>query len=46
MRDALKSLWERIATPENIWAFVLFLIAVASIISTTDASPAWVYQGL
>jgi len=41
MRDALKKL----ATPENIWAFVLFLIVVALIIFTTDSSPAWIYQG-
>ena len=32
-------------TPENIWAFVLFLIVIALIIFTTDSSPAWIYQG-
>lgn len=41
MRDALKKL----ATSENIWAVILFLIVVALIIFTTDASPVWIYQG-
>jgi hypothetical protein len=41
MRHALK----RILTPENIWAFVLFLIVTALIILTTDDSPNWIYQG-
>ena len=41
MRHALK----RILTPENIWAFVLFLIVVTLIILTTDDSPNWIYQG-
>ena len=45
MRDTLKRLWERIATPENVWALVLFLIVLALIIFTTDSSPAWIYQG-
>jgi len=40
MRDALKKL----ATPENIWAVLLFLIVVALIIFTTDSSPVWIYQ--
>ena len=35
----------KVFTPENIWAFVLFLIAVALIIFTTDSSPVWIYQG-
>lgn len=35
----------KIFTPENIWAFVLFLIVIALIIFTTDSSPAWIYQG-
>ena len=35
----------RIFSPENIWAFVLFLIVAALIIFTTDSSPAWIYQG-
>jgi len=35
----------KIFSPENIWAFVLFLIAVALIILTTDDSPNWIYQG-
>ena len=45
MWDTLKGWWGRIATPENIWALVLFLIVLALIIFTTDASPAWIYQG-
>jgi hypothetical protein len=45
MWDTLKSLLGRIATPENIWAFILFLIVVALIIFTTDSSPVWIYQG-
>lgn len=32
-------------SPENIWALVLFLVAVALIILTTDDSPNWIYQG-
>jgi hypothetical protein len=35
----------KIFTPENIWAFVLFLIVIALIVFTTDSSPAWIYQG-
>jgi hypothetical protein len=35
----------KIFTPENIWAFILFLIVVVLIIFTTDSSPAWIYQG-
>jgi len=35
----------KIFTPENIWAFLLFLIVVALILFTTDSSPAWIYQG-
>ena len=35
----------KIFTPENIWAFILFLIVVALIIFTTDSSPVWIYQG-
>lgn len=45
MRDTLRSLWVYIVTPENIWAFVLFLIVIALIIFTTDNSPVWIYQG-
>ena len=45
MRDTLRNLWGRIITPENIWAFVLFLIVIALIIFTTDNSPIWIYQG-
>ena len=41
MRNALK----KIISPENIWAFMLFLMAVALIIITTDDSPNWIYQG-
>ncbi len=35
----------KILSPENIWAFLLFLIIVALIIFTTDDSPQWIYQG-
>ena len=35
----------KIFSPENIWAFILFLIVVALIIFTTDSSPVWIYQG-
>ena len=45
MRSTLKTLWGTIATPENIWAFVLFLIVTALIVFTTDSSPVWIYQG-
>jgi len=45
MRDPLKKLWQTIATPENIWAVLLFLIVIALIVFTTDGSPVWIYQG-
>ena len=45
MRDALTNLWRRITSPENVWAFILFLIVIALIIFTTDDSPVWIYQG-
>ena len=35
----------KIFSPENIWAFVLFLIVIALIIFTSDNSPIWIYQG-
>ncbi len=35
----------KIFSPENILAFVLFLIVIALIIFTTDSSPVWIYQG-
>jgi len=35
----------KIFSPENIGAFVLFLIIIALIIFTTDSSPIWIYQG-
>lgn len=35
----------KIFSPENIWAFLLFLIVIALIIFTTDDSPLWIYQG-
>ena len=35
----------KIFSPENILAFILFLIVVALIIFTTDSSPVWIYQG-
>jgi hypothetical protein len=37
--------FKKIFTPENIWAFVLFLIVVALIVFTTNDSPNWIYQG-
>lgn len=45
MRDALNNLWRSVATPENLWAFILFLIVIALIVFTTDSSPVWIYQG-
>lgn len=45
MRNTLKNLWGAVATPENLWAFLLFLIIVAFIVLTTDDSPVWIYQG-
>jgi hypothetical protein len=45
MRDTLRNIWLGIATPENVWAFVLFLIVAALIVFTTNSSPAWIYQG-
>jgi hypothetical protein len=55
MRDALDSSKHKenffgsfvykIFSPENIWAFLLFLIVIALIIFTTDNSPIWIYQG-
>ena len=35
----------KIFSPENIWAFVLFLIVIALIVFTSDSSPVWIYQG-
>ena len=35
----------KLLSPENIWAFVLFLIVMALIVFTTDSSPIWIYQG-
>jgi hypothetical protein len=35
----------RIVSPENIWAFLFFLIVIALIVFTTDDSPVWIYQG-
>ena len=35
----------KVFSPENIWAFLLFLIVIALIIFTTDKSPLWIYQG-
>jgi hypothetical protein len=45
MWHALGNFWRRIAAPENVWAFALFLIIVALIVLTTDDSPNWIYQG-
>jgi hypothetical protein len=36
---------EKIFTKENLWAFLLALIAVAVLIATTDSTPTWIYQG-
>lgn len=44
MWSTLRNLWGTLATPENIWAFMLFLIVIALIVFTTDSSPAWIYQ--
>jgi len=41
----VKTFLLKIFTPENIWAFILFLIVVALIIFTTNDSPIWIYQG-
>lgn len=35
----------KIFSPENIWAFLLFLIVLALIVLTSDSSPIWIYQG-
>jgi hypothetical protein len=40
-----KSFVARLLTPENLWAFLLFLIVAALIVFTTDDSPVWIYQG-
>lgn len=39
------SLVVKLFSPENIWAIILFLIAAALIVLTTDDSPNWIYQG-
>lgn len=39
------SLVVRVFSRENVWAILLFLIAVALIVLTTDDSPNWIYQG-
>lgn len=40
-----KNFVSKILTPENLWAFLLFLIVAALIVFTTDDSPVWIYQG-
>ena len=30
---------------ENLWAFGLCLLVILLIITTTDSSPQWIYQG-
>lgn len=40
-----KPFMSRLLTPENLWAFLLFLIVAALIVFTTDDSPVWIYQG-
>jgi hypothetical protein len=39
------SLVVKVFSRENVWALVLFLVAVALIVLTTDDSPNWIYQG-
>jgi hypothetical protein len=45
MRNTVRNAWQKIATPENLWAFLFFLICAALIVFTTDDSPIWIYQG-
>ncbi len=40
-----KRLAARILTRENLLALLLALILVALLIFTSDATPAWIYQG-
>jgi hypothetical protein len=35
----------KLFTHENLWALLLFLIAVAVLLATTDNTPIWIYQG-
>jgi hypothetical protein len=44
-KNPFVALVKRLLTPENLWAIVLFLIAVALIVLTTEDSPNWIYQG-
>lgn len=44
-RNPFATFAAKLLTPENVWAFVLFLVAVALIVLTTDDSPNWIYQG-
>lgn len=39
--DLFKALFNR----TTLWAVILVLIVFAVMISTTDTSPAWIYQG-
>lgn len=39
--DSLKSLFNK----ATLWAIVLVLIVLAVMISTSDTSPVWIYQG-
>jgi hypothetical protein len=44
-KNVVSLVFKKIFTPENIWAFLLFLIVVALIVFTTNDSPIWIYQG-
>jgi hypothetical protein len=39
--DLMKFIFSR----STLWAVILVLIGLAVMISTTDTSPAWIYQG-
>jgi hypothetical protein len=41
----LRSIFLKIATRENGWAMILFLILLLLVILTADQSPTWIYQG-
>ena len=43
--NRLRHFFNRLLTPENVWALVLFLIILLLVILTADQSPTWIYQG-
>lgn len=45
MMDLFKALLRRIFSRENVFALVLTLIIVFTLILTADSSPQWIYQG-